>query len=88
MPSPILELKGICKRFPGVVALDNVDLSVCPGEVVALIGENGAGKSTLMKILGGIYQAEDGTVRVDGKEVLIRHVADAQKLGVSLIHQE
>ena len=88
MPSPILELKGICKRFPGVVALDNVDLSVCPGEVVALIGENGAGKSTLMKILGGIYQADEGTVRVDGKEVLIRHVADAQKLGVSLIHQE
>jgi ribose transport system ATP-binding protein len=88
VPSPILELKGICKRFPGVVALDNVDLSVCRGEVVALIGENGAGKSTLMKILGGIYQADEGTVRVDGKEVLIRHVADAQKLGVSLIHQE
>ena len=59
-----------------------------PGEVVALIGENGAGKSTLMKILGGVYQADEGTIRVDGQEVQIRHVADAQKLGVSLIHQE
>jgi ribose transport system ATP-binding protein len=88
VPVPILELKGISKRFPGVVALSNVDLSVSPGEVVALIGENGAGKSTLMKILGGVYQADEGSIRVDGQEVQIRNVADAQKLGVSLIHQE
>ncbi len=88
MPDPILEFQGICKRFPGVVALSNVNLSVCPGEVVALIGENGAGKSTLMKILGGVYQADEGTIRVDGQVVQIRHVADAQKLGVGLIHQE
>ena len=88
MPEPILELKGISKRFPGVVALSHVDLSVSPGEVVALIGENGAGKSTLMKILGGVYQADEGTIQVDGREVQIRNVADAQKLGVSLIHQE
>jgi ribose transport system ATP-binding protein len=88
VPEPILELKGISKRFPGVVALSDVDLSVSPGEVVALIGENGAGKSTLMKILGGVYQADEGIIRVDGREVQIRNVADAQKLGVSLIHQE
>jgi ribose transport system ATP-binding protein len=88
VPDPILELKGICKRFPGVVALDNVDLPVGLGEVVALIGENGAGKSTLMKILGGVYQADEGTIRIDGQPVQIRHVADAQRLGVSLIHQE
>ena len=88
MPEPILELKGISKRFPGVIALSDVDLSVSPGEVVALIGENGAGKSTLMKILGGVYQADEGTIQVDGREVQIRNVADAQKLGVSLIHQE
>jgi ribose transport system ATP-binding protein len=88
VPEPILELKGISKRFPGVVALSDVNLSVSPGEVVALIGENGAGKSTLMKILGGVYQADEGTIRVDGQEVQIRNVADAQKLGVSLIHQE
>lgn len=88
MPELILELKGISKRFPGVVALSKVDLSVSAGEVVALIGENGAGKSTLMKILGGVYQADEGIIRIDGQEVQIRHVADAQKLGVSLIHQE
>ena len=88
MESPILELKGISKRFPGVIALNNVDFSVFRGEVVALIGENGAGKSTLMKILGGVYQADEGTIRVEGREVQIRHVADAQRLGISLIHQE
>jgi ribose transport system ATP-binding protein len=82
VPEPILELKGISKRFPGVVALSEVNLSVSPGEVVALIGENGAGKSTLMKILGGVYQADDGIIRIDGQDVQIRHVADAQKLGV------
>ncbi len=85
---PILELRGICKRFPGVIALDRVDLAAYPGEVLALIGENGAGKSTLMKILGGVYQADEGAVRLNGQEVTIRNVADAQRFGVSLIHQE
>jgi ribose transport system ATP-binding protein len=86
--TPILELKSISKRFPGVIALNQVDFSVFPGEVVALIGENGAGKSTLMKILGGIYHADEGTIRVEEKEVQIKNVADAQRLGISLIHQE
>ncbi|HET9377039.1 MAG TPA: ATP-binding cassette domain-containing protein, partial [Chthoniobacterales bacterium] len=88
MQDAILELNGISKRFPGVIALSKVDFSVYPGEVVALIGENGAGKSTLMKILGGIYQADEGIIRLGGREVQIRHVADAQHLGISLIHQE
>ena len=88
MAQPILELKGVCKRFAGVIALNNVDLSVYPDEVLALIGENGAGKSTLMKVLSGIHQADEGTLRIDGNEVHVRNVADAQKLGVSLIHQE
>jgi len=86
---PLLEMRGISKRFPGVVALDNVTLEVGKGEVVALCGENGAGKSTLMKILGGVYQPDDGgEVRVDGEPVKINNVTDAMKLGIAFIHQE
>lgn len=65
MNQPILETRKICKRFPGVVALDRVDLSVYPGEVVALAGENGAGKSTLMNILGGVLRADEGEVLIN-----------------------
>jgi len=81
-------MKGIGKRFPGVVALDAVDLEVMAGEVVALAGENGAGKSTLMKILGGVYQPDDGSVVIDGDPVQIRSVADATRLGIGFVHQE
>lgn len=81
-------MKGISKRFPGVVALDGVDLEVYPGEVVALIGENGAGKSTLMKILGGIYQPDAGTIKIDGQPVTIHTVRDAINAGIGFIHQE
>jgi len=88
MSSPILQLSGICKRFPGVVALDDVSLSVDRGEVVALIGENGAGKSTLMKVLGGVHRPDGGEVRIDGQPQTIRDVADAVKLGIGFVHQE
>ena len=88
MSSPILQMRGIGKRFPGVVALDGVDLEVYRGEAVALIGENGAGKSTLMKILGGVYQPDEGEILVEGQPVVIRSVADAIRLGVGFIHQE
>src|SRR6185295_7591222 len=88
MTSPILEMKGISKGFPGVVALDSVDLEVYPGEIVALAGENGAGKSTLMKILGGIYQPDSGQLRIDGHEVVINSVADAINRRLGFIHQE
>ena len=88
MSQPILEMQKISKRFPGVIALDSVDLSVFPGEVVALAGENGAGKSTLMKILGGIYQPEGGTIIVNGKETVIRSVSDATSNGIGFVHQE
>ena len=88
MPTPILEMRGIGKRFPGVVALDAVSLDVYPGEVVALIGENGAGKSTLMKILGGVHQPDEGEMRIDGEPVSIRSVADALALRIGFIHQE
>src|SRR5436190_16109251 len=79
---------GISKRFPGVVALDKVNLEVSHGEVVALVGENGAGKSTLMKILGGVYQPDAGELRVGGRPVHIHKVTDAMRLGIAFIHQE
>jgi ribose transport system ATP-binding protein len=81
-------MQGICKRFPGVVALDNVTLEVGGGEIVALAGENGAGKSTLMKILGGVYQPDTGSVTIEGHEVAIHSVSDAIELGIGFIHQE
>ena len=83
-----LELRQVTKRFPGVVALDGVSLSVQCGEVVALIGENGAGKSTLMKILGGVHQADAGSILIDSKPVHIASVADSIALGIGFIHQE
>ncbi len=88
MTHPVLEMKGIGKRFPGVVALDGVDLEVYPGEIVALAGENGAGKSTLMKILGGVYQPDVGQLRIDGQAAVIGSVADAISRGIGFIHQE
>ncbi|MBC7783476.1 MAG: sugar ABC transporter ATP-binding protein [Burkholderiales bacterium] len=86
--APILQLTGICKRFPGVVALDEVSLAADRGEVVALIGENGAGKSTLMKILGGVHQPDAGQIILAGSAVTIRSVADAVKHGIGFVHQE
>ncbi len=88
MAQPLLELKSITKRFPGVTALAGISLSVQPGEVLGLIGENGAGKSTLMKVLGGVHQADEGEIYFDGKRVAIRHVSDAIELGIGFIHQE
>ena len=82
------QLKGICKSFPGVIALDNVDLCVKKGEIHAIVGENGAGKSTLMKILCGAYQKDSGMIWVDGKLEEIRTPVDAQKLGIAIIYQE
>ena len=85
---PILELDQIEKRFPGVVALGGVSLSVDAGEVVAIIGENGAGKSTLMKTLGGVHQPDGGVIRVHGKPVVIGSVSDSTALGIGFVHQE
>lgn len=87
-PTPILEMEGVSKRFPGVVALDQVSLTVANGEIVALIGENGAGKSTLMKILGGAISRDSGTVKIDGAPVEIRSPREASALGIEFIHQE
>jgi ribose transport system ATP-binding protein len=85
---PILELRHITKRFPGVLALDAVDLEVQAGEVLGLIGENGAGKSTLMKVLGGICQADEGDILLDGKPVAVPNVSAAVRLGIAFIHQD
>ena len=81
-------MKGIHKRFPGVLALNNVNLTVKAGEVHALLGENGAGKSTLIKVLGGIYIAEEGEIFIEGKKVTIDGVKAAQANGIAIIHQE
>lgn len=81
-------MKHICKRFPGVKALDDVQLTVKAGEVHALLGENGAGKSTLIKVLGGIYTKDEGEIHIDGKQVDIHDVESARANGVSVIHQE
>ena len=88
MTRPILEMRKICKRFPGVVALDAVDLSVFPGEVVALAGENGAGKSTLMNILGGIIPPDSGEIRVNGELTHLNSAEEATFRGISFVHQE
>jgi putative multiple sugar transport system ATP-binding protein len=87
---PILEMRGITKTFPGVRALDNVNLTVTPGEIHALVGENGAGKSTLMKVLSGVYPtgSYDGEILYEGEVRHFRDLADSEALGIVIIHQE
>jgi ribose transport system ATP-binding protein len=85
---PLFELRGICKEFPGVRALDDVSFAVFPGEVHMLLGENGAGKSSLMKVLCGAYRADRGSFLHNGAPVEIHGPADAQRLGIAVIFQE
>jgi ribose transport system ATP-binding protein len=87
-PDPVLEMRGIHKTFPGVVALDGVDLTLRAGEVHMLLGENGAGKSTLMKILSGAYRKDAGEIRIGGTAVEIANPRDALALGIRVIYQE
>ena len=86
--TPALRLEGIVKTFPGVRALDGVTFSVLPGEVHALMGENGAGKSTLMKVLGGIYQPDEGQIVVSEEPVVMTSPLEAKAKGIVFIHQE
>ena len=87
--TPFLEMRNISKTFPGVKALSHVDLQLQAGEVHVIAGENGAGKSTLMKILTGVFHADaGGTVRVEGRDVMIRDPVQARELGISIIYQE
>ena len=85
---PALELRGIDKSFPGVQALAGVDLTVQPGQVMALIGENGAGKSTLLKILSGNQPADKGEIRIDGRQVVLPTPQAARLAGIAMVHQE
>ena len=89
-PSPILEMRGITKIFPGVKALEDVTMTVTRGEVHAICGENGAGKSTLMKVLSGVYPAGSysGDIRFGGEVRRFKGIDDSEKLGIIIIHQE
>ena len=88
--SAVLEMRGICKYFPGVKALQNVDFTLREGEIHALMGENGAGKSTLIKVLTGVYEKDGGEIYIKGHEnaVAIRSPQDAQNVGISTVYQE
>jgi ribose transport system ATP-binding protein len=88
MTSPFLELIGIRKAYPGVMALNAVSLSVGPAEVIGLVGENGAGKSTLMKVLGGVVAPDAGVIRTDGVDRAALTVHDAMATGIAFVHQE
>ena len=88
MDAPLLAMRGISRSFPGVKALRGVDFSVRRGEVVGLLGENGAGKSTLMKILAGVYRADEGEIAWEGRAVRFSSIQDAQQAGITLIFQE
>src|SRR6267378_1886831 len=85
--APALEMRGITKRYPGVLANDHIDLDVRPGEIHALLGENGAGKSTLMNILYGLATPDEGDILLDGNAVIIGGPSDAIDRGISMVHQ-
>lgn len=82
-----VEMLNITKRFPGIIANDNITLQLKKGEIHALLGENGAGKSTLMSVLFGLYRPEEGTIRMNGKEASIKNPNDANALGIGMVHQ-
>src|SRR5437763_4834934 len=86
-PSSAVAMRGITKRFPGVVANEGVDFEAAAGEVHALLGENGAGKSTLSNILTGLYRPDEGEIFLDGRQVHFRAPRDALEAGISMVHQ-
>jgi ABC-type sugar transport system ATPase subunit len=87
-PPPLIQMRGITKSYPGVLALRGVDFSVAPGQVMALVGENGAGKSTLLKVLAGAVSADAGEVAIDGVPTVLRNPRDSRDAGIAVIYQE
>src|SRR5262249_37438783 len=85
--TPALELRGITKRFPGVLANDAIELDLQHGEIHALLGENGAGKSTLMNILYGLYRPDEGEILLEGRRVSFSSAKDAIEAGIGIVHQ-
>src|SRR5512136_1474457 len=85
--TPVLELRGITKRFPGVLANDHINLTLEEGEIHALLGENGAGKTTLMNILYGLYQPDEGELFVNGQPIKVHSPRDSISAGVGMVHQ-
>jgi ABC-type uncharacterized transport system ATPase subunit len=83
----VVEMRGITKRFPGVLANNHIDFDLRAGEIHALLGENGAGKTTLMNILYGLYRPDEGEIYVRGRKVNIRSPKDAMDLGIGMVHQ-
>src|SRR5215470_13856722 len=86
--TPLISIRHVTKRFPGVVALNDVSFDVAPGELHAVVGENGAGKSTLMKLLSGVLTDHEGELLLRGEPVRFRGTRDAEAAGVGIIHQE
>src|SRR5919202_3210873 len=86
--APVLEVRRVTKRFPGVLALDDVSFQLRPGEVHALVGENGAGKSTLIKVITGVYRPDGGQIFFSSEEVSFSSPREAQEAGISTIYQE
>ena len=87
MNQPLIEAKNLVKKFPGVLANDNVSLTLNKGEIVALLGENGAGKSTLVKMIYGLYGADEGELFIKGEKVNMKSPADAIARGIGMVHQ-
>ena len=84
----VLEVKGLCKFFGGIKAVNNVDFKLCEREIVGIVGDNGAGKSTLIKVLSGVYEKTAGKIFVHGQEVEIRNPGDARRLGIETVYQD
>src|SRR4030067_591985 len=88
MAEPMLQLRGLTKRFGGLPAVDRVDLEVYPGEVVGLLGDNGAGKSTLIKMVSGVYRPDGGQILFQGREIKLGSPIDALELGIETLYQD